>query len=91
VRIPLDTQDFARIAAQTAKQVIVQKIRESERETLLEELKAGIYRHPTVIGRPPINPQAIQRADLFFTAVFQGLIDRTPPLVSQPDMDPPTA
>ena len=42
VRIPLDTQDFARIAAQTAKQVIVQKIRESERETLLEELKGRI-------------------------------------------------
>ena len=42
VRIPLDTQDFARIAAQTAKQVIVQKIRESERETLLEELKSRI-------------------------------------------------
>jgi N utilization substance protein A len=42
VRIPLDTQDFARIAAQTAKQVIVQKIRESERETLLEELKTKV-------------------------------------------------
>ncbi|MGA2090029.1 MAG: transcription termination factor NusA, partial [Endomicrobiales bacterium] len=42
VRIPLDTQDFARIAAQTAKQVIVQKIRESERETLLEEMKTKI-------------------------------------------------
>jgi len=42
LRIPLDTQDFARIAAQTAKQVIVQKIRESERETLLEELKAKV-------------------------------------------------
>jgi N utilization substance protein A len=42
VRIPLDTQDFARIAAQTAKQVIIQKIRESERETLLEEYKDKI-------------------------------------------------
>ena len=42
VRIPLDTQDFSRIAAQTAKQVIVQKIRESERETLLEEMKTKI-------------------------------------------------
>lgn len=42
VRIPLDTQDFARIAAQTAKQVIVQKIRESERETLLDEYKEKI-------------------------------------------------
>lgn len=39
VRIPLDTQDFSRIAAQTAKQVIVQKIRESERDSLYEEMK----------------------------------------------------
>jgi N utilization substance protein A len=42
IRLPLDTQDFARIAAQTAKQVIVQKIRESERETLLEEFKGKV-------------------------------------------------
>ena len=42
IRIPLDTQDFARIAAQTAKQVIIQKIRESERESLLEEYKDKI-------------------------------------------------
>ncbi len=42
IRIPLDTQDFSRIAAQTAKQVIVQKIRESERETLLDEMKAKV-------------------------------------------------
>ncbi len=41
-RIPLDTQDFARITTQTAKQVIVQKIRESERETLLEELQKKV-------------------------------------------------
>ncbi len=39
VKIPLDTQDFSRIAAQTAKQVIVQKIRESERDSLYEEMK----------------------------------------------------
>lgn len=42
VRIPLETQDFSRIAAQTAKQVIVQKIRESERESLLEEYRAKV-------------------------------------------------
>ncbi len=42
VRIPLDTDDFSRIAAQTAKQVIVQKIRESERDSLYEEMKAKI-------------------------------------------------
>jgi N utilization substance protein A len=41
-KIPLDTQEFARIAAQTSKQVIVQKIRESERETLLEELQKKV-------------------------------------------------
>jgi len=37
IRIPLDTEDFSRIAAQTAKQVIVQKIREAERDKLFEE------------------------------------------------------
>ncbi|MDR3125221.1 MAG: transcription termination factor NusA [Endomicrobium sp.] len=42
VRIPLDTQDFSRIAAQTAKQVIMQKIRESEKDFLFDEMKAKI-------------------------------------------------
>jgi N utilization substance protein A len=42
VRIPLNTQDFSRIAAQTAKQVIVQKIRESERELLFCEMKEKV-------------------------------------------------
>lgn len=37
VRIPVDTLDFSRIAAQIAKQVIVQKIREVERVTIFEE------------------------------------------------------
>jgi N utilization substance protein A len=56
VRIPLDTQDFSRIAAQTAKQVIVQKIRESERSSLFEEMKekvgqivSGVVYH--IVGR----------------------------------------
>ena len=42
VKIALDTDDFSRIAAQTAKQVIVQKIRESERDSLYEEMKSRI-------------------------------------------------
>jgi len=33
-------EDFGRIAAQTAKQVILQRIREAERETILSEYKA---------------------------------------------------
>lgn len=40
VKLPVDTQEFSRIAAQTAKQVIIQKIRESERSSLFEEFKA---------------------------------------------------
>ncbi len=37
---PLDNQeDFGRIAAQTAKQVIVQKLREAERESIVGEFK----------------------------------------------------
>jgi N utilization substance protein A len=41
-KISLDTQDFSRIAAQTAKQVIVQKIRESERDALYEEMNKKV-------------------------------------------------
>jgi len=38
--IPLPTeQDFGRIAAQTAKQVIIQRLRQAERELLYEEFK----------------------------------------------------
>ncbi len=40
LKIKLETpSDFGRIAAQTAKQVIIQKIREAERETILAEFK----------------------------------------------------
>lgn len=41
LEIPLETQkDYGRIAAQTAKQVILQKIREAEKEKVFEEYKA---------------------------------------------------
>jgi transcription termination/antitermination protein NusA len=39
VKIPVDHEEFDRIAAQTAKQVLVQKIRETEREILFGEFK----------------------------------------------------
>jgi N utilization substance protein A len=38
VKIPLNVQDFSRIAAQIAKQVITQKIKESERNLLFNEM-----------------------------------------------------
>lgn len=37
--VQVDTGEFARIAAQTAKQVLLQKIRETERETIYEEFR----------------------------------------------------
>jgi N utilization substance protein A len=41
LEIPLkEEKDFGRIAAQTAKQVILQRIKETERETILAEYKA---------------------------------------------------
>ena len=41
LKIPLDAEeDYGRIAAQTAKQVILQKIREAEREVVLDEYKS---------------------------------------------------
>ena len=40
IEFPLETHtDFGRIAAQTAKQVIIQKIREAERESIVSEFK----------------------------------------------------
>ena len=39
VEEPMESVEFGRIAAQTAKQVIVQKVREAEREQVLEEYK----------------------------------------------------
>jgi N utilization substance protein A len=37
--IKMDASGFSRIAAQTAKQVIIQKVREAERETIFNEFK----------------------------------------------------
>jgi N utilization substance protein A len=37
VEVPMESVEFGRIAAQTAKQVIVQKVREAEREQVVEE------------------------------------------------------
>jgi transcription termination/antitermination protein NusA len=39
VEEPMESVEFGRIAAQTAKQVIVQKVREAEREQVVEEFK----------------------------------------------------
>jgi len=41
LEIPLETkEEFGRIATQTAKQVILQKIKEAEREEILKEYKS---------------------------------------------------
>jgi transcription termination/antitermination protein NusA len=40
VEEPMESVEFGRIAAQTAKQVIVQKVREAEREQVVEEYKS---------------------------------------------------
>ena len=39
IGVKLDTSSFGRILAQTAKQVIIQRIREAERDTVFEEYK----------------------------------------------------
>ena len=39
VEVPIDSVEFGRIAAQMAKQVIVQKVREAERDQVVEEYK----------------------------------------------------
>jgi N utilization substance protein A len=42
VNIPLDLHEFSRIAAQTAKQVIFQRVREAERDVIYNEFKDKI-------------------------------------------------
>ncbi len=39
INMPLDLHDFSRIAAQTAKQVIFQRVREAERDVIYNEFK----------------------------------------------------
>jgi transcription termination/antitermination protein NusA len=39
IEIPVQLQDFGRIAAQTAKQVLFQKVREAERDIIFEDYK----------------------------------------------------
>jgi N utilization substance protein A len=39
IGVKLDTEDFGRILAQTAKQVIIQKVRDAERDIVYEEYK----------------------------------------------------
>ncbi|HLC17169.1 MAG TPA: NusA N-terminal domain-containing protein, partial [Thermodesulfovibrionia bacterium] len=40
IPVPVSIEDFGRIAAQTAKQVLFQKVRESESEVIYEEYKS---------------------------------------------------
>jgi len=53
VLVPVELHDFGRIAAQTAKQVIFQKVREAEREAIFQEFKdkAGTIITGTVLRK----------------------------------------
>ena len=42
VEVPIESVDFGRIAAQTAKQAIVQKVREAERRKVVEEFSGRV-------------------------------------------------
>ncbi len=61
IDIPLKTKDFGRIAAQTAKHVIRQSIREAERNQVFEELqgKQGEIITATVVRMDPKRGAAI--------------------------------
>ena len=57
VDIPLETQEFGRIAAQTAKHVIKQGIREAERGQVLKEFQSREHEiiTATVMGTDPVH------------------------------------
>lgn len=57
IEIPLETKQFGRIAAQTAKHVIRQGIREAEREQMIEQFRSKL--HEVVTGRVQrVEPQS---------------------------------
>jgi len=71
ILIPLPYQDdFGRIAAQTAKQVIVQRLREAEREVLFEEFKEK--EHVLLTGQ-------IQQMDMDTAIVSLGKVNAIMP------------
>ncbi|MFB0507293.1 MAG: transcription termination factor NusA [Thermodesulfobacteriota bacterium] len=57
--VKLDTSDFGRIAAQTAKQVIIQRVRDAERDNIYNEYKDR--RGEIVTG----NVQRVERGNLY--------------------------
>ncbi len=60
IQVQADTRDFGRIEAQTARQILVQKLKEAEREMIYEEYKDR--EGEIVIG----VVQRIERGDVFF-------------------------
>ncbi|MEA3357217.1 MAG: transcription termination factor NusA [Patescibacteria group bacterium] len=59
IEIELDTEGFGRIAAQTAKQVILQKVRESEKDAVLSEFESQIGTVVTGLVQRMLGPTAI--------------------------------
>src|SRR5208283_6102526 len=53
IELPIQLQDFGRIAAQTAKQVLFQRVREAERDIIFDEFKdkAGQIISGTVVRK----------------------------------------
>ncbi len=56
VEIEVTPRNFGRIAAQTAKQAILQKIRQAERDRCLRGVQGPAGRHRQRVG-PPLRPQ----------------------------------
>jgi len=82
VRVEVTPHDFGRIAAQTAKQVIIQRLREAERDLLFEEFKDrlgtlvnGVVRRQTY-GAVIVD---LGRAEAILPAREQSFGERYPP------------
>ena len=79
---PLPAMDFGRIAAQTAKQVIIQKVRDAERERQYEEFKdrVGEIINGVVITAIPriVNPAVVLCAKPITTAAINAAAAATP-------------
>ena len=85
VEIPLEINDFGRIAAQTAKQVIIQGIREAERGMIFEsfsskehEILTGTVLRIDNSGDITVRiGQGTDRTDVYVSAAYQDIPEGT--------------
>ena len=90
IRIPKSTDALGRISAQTAKQVILQKVREAERETVFTEFSGRVGELVNCsVKRIEGQDLIMDLAKTEARAALNAVLDRLSGLRLDPDVEPP--